>query len=166
MRESSVKFCPVPSEQQPVNEYEQLKDSWFFRWATLSNIAYGRKLIWAWFWGLLISGPITAASFVPREMPVKFLLCAAGGAGLLVMFIILRLYLGWSYIGDRLKKEKIFYEESGWYDGQVWEKPIEVLQRDLLIFSYQVIPILKRLRNTGLGIATLMVVGTLIWLIL
>ena len=165
MRKSSVKFCPVPSEQQPVNEYEQLKDSWFFRWATLNNIAYGRKLIWAWFWGCLISGPIAAASFAPKEMPVQFFLCAAGGAGLLVMFIIVRLYLGWSYIGDRLKKEKIFYEESGWYDGQVWEKPIEVLQRDLLIFSYEVTPILKRLRNTGLGMAALMLVGTLIWLI-
>ena len=37
---SSLDFCPVPEEQQPVNEYEQLKESWFFRWATLDEAPY------------------------------------------------------------------------------------------------------------------------------
>jgi hypothetical protein len=30
MREVSVSTCPVPTEQQPVNEYQELKESWFF----------------------------------------------------------------------------------------------------------------------------------------
>lgn len=30
MMESSVSVCPVPAEQQPLNEYEELKSSGFF----------------------------------------------------------------------------------------------------------------------------------------
>lgn len=33
---------------------------------------------------------------------------------------------GWSYVGDRLLSAVIPYEESGWYDGQMWVKPPEV----------------------------------------
>ena len=33
---------------------------------------------------------------------------------------------GWSYVGDRLLSAVIPYEESGWYDGQMWVKPTEV----------------------------------------
>ena len=43
MPESSVSVCPVPLEQQPVNEYQQLQDSWFYSWATLGLWQYSRK---------------------------------------------------------------------------------------------------------------------------
>lgn len=33
---------------------------------------------------------------------------------------------GWSYVGDRLLSAVVPYEESGWYDGQMWVKPPEV----------------------------------------
>lgn len=33
---------------------------------------------------------------------------------------------GWSYVGDRLLSAVIPYEETGWYDGQMWVKPPEV----------------------------------------
>ena len=32
---------------------------------------------------------------------------------------MLRIYLGWSYVGDRLLSAAVEYEETGWYDGQV-----------------------------------------------
>jgi hypothetical protein len=54
------------------------------------------------------------------------------------------------------------YEESGWYDGHVWRKPEEVLNRDRLIMDYQVKPILQRVRNTLallLGIAVALVIA-------
>ncbi|MGK7876288.1 MAG: CGLD27 family protein [Xenococcaceae cyanobacterium] len=164
MRESSVEFCPVPIEQQPINEYEQLKDSWFFRWATFEQLGYLRKLAWVWVWGWIIVGPIAAASFPPQKAPVLFGLSGAVGAGWLMALVLLRLYLGWSYVGDRLKAEKVFYEESGWYDGQVWQKPPEILTRDRLIVSYQVEPILERLKRTSAILAVLVGSGSLIWL--
>ncbi|MCY7277404.1 MAG: CGLD27 family protein, partial [Phormidesmis sp. CAN_BIN44] len=41
---SSV-VCPVPLEQRPINEYQDLKESWFFRWATLDLFAYVKPTI-------------------------------------------------------------------------------------------------------------------------
>ena len=66
---SSLDFCPVPEEQQPVNEYEQLKESWFFRWATLDVAPYTKKIVWLWLWTWLIVGPIAAASFPLKKAP-------------------------------------------------------------------------------------------------
>lgn len=156
MNQPSNISCPVPSEQQPINEYQELKDSWFFRWVTLSLWGFARKLFWIWLFTLLITAPIAAASFPPEEQILAFLLASAFGSSLFVAFILIRLYLGWSYIGDRLKTTKIVYEESSWYDGQVWEKPVEFYYRDQLIYKHQVQPNLTRLRKTGLLLLGLM----------
>lgn len=164
MKESSVEFCPVPTEQQPVCEYEQLKDSWFFRWATLDRPAYWRKLAWVGVWGWMPIAPIAAASFPPQKHPLLFSLSSLWATALLMGLVLLRLYLGWYYVSDRLKADKVFYEESGWYDGQIWQKPPEMLARDRLIVSYQVEPILQRLHRTGLILAVLVAIGSLAWL--
>ncbi|NES83619.1 MAG: CGLD27 family protein [Moorea sp. SIO2B7] len=166
MKESSISICPVPIEQQPINEYEQLKDSRFFRLSTLDQLGYCRKLAWIWFWGWILAGPIAAASFNPQKYPVRFFLSGTFGAGFLVVFVLVRLYLGWSYVSDRLKKDKVSYEESGWYDGQIWQKPPSVVNRDRLIVSYQIEPILVRLKQTGFILAGIVAIGSLIWLFL
>jgi hypothetical protein len=57
----------------------------------------------------------------------------------------------------------IFYEESGWYDGQTWIKPDEVVTRDRLIVSYSIQPILKRLRISFATLAVFFVAGTIVW---
>lgn len=155
----SLDLCPVPTEQQPTHEYKQLQESWLFNWVTFDRNKYIRKLIWVWVWGWLLAGPITAASFSPQIAPLKFLLWGSIGASVLVLLMLSRLYLGWSYVRDRLCQDKVTYEESGWYDGQVWHKPQEVLMRDHLIVSYQVEPILQRLRRTFMLLVVLMVLG-------
>ena len=163
MMESSVSVCPVPAEQQPINQYQELYNSWFFRWVTLDLKGYIMKLAWVWGWSWLVAGPLAAASFAPKKYFIHFFLCGTAGAGVFVALTLLRLYLGWSYVRDRLLRETIFYEESGWYDGQTWTKPPEVLTRDRLIVSYQVQPILQRLKRT-FGILVLFVFGgSLIW---
>lgn len=159
MSQSPNQFCPVPLEQQPINEYQELKESWFFSWVTLSKWGFARKLIWIWLWSLLISVPIAAASFPPQKMTPVFLIASGLGASLFVAFTLIRLYLGWVYIGDRLKKTKIVYEESSWYDGQVWEKPLEFYYRDQLIFKHQVEPMIKRLQKAGATLGILMTVS-------
>lgn len=63
MKGSYREICPVPFEQQPLNEYEQLKESWFFRWATLEPVIYRKKLAWVWIWSWILVGPIAAYSF-------------------------------------------------------------------------------------------------------
>jgi hypothetical protein len=163
MMEPSVFICPVPTEQQPLNEYQELQDSWFFGWVTLALRGYIMKLVWVWGWSWLLAGPVAAASFAPQKYFWHFILCGAAGAGVFLALTLLRLYLGWSYVRDRLLQETIFYEESGWYDGQTWTKPPEILTRDRLIVSYQVQPILKRLKRTFRILILFVCGGSLIW---
>ncbi|MBR8834816.1 MAG: CGLD27 family protein [Stigonema ocellatum SAG 48.90 = DSM 106950] len=163
MINSSVSNCPVPTEQQPLNEYEELKSSWLFRDCTLSWGEYITKIAWIGGFSALLSEPVVAASFPPQKYIPQFMLCTAAGASIGVILALVRLYLGWSYVRDRLESPIIFYEESGWYDGQTWTKPQSVLMRDRLIVTYQIQPIIQRLQITFAGLAVLFVAGTIVW---
>jgi len=160
---SSAPVCPVPKEQQPLHEYETLKESWFFRWATSPLPGYIRLFLLLWGIGWIISGPIAAVSFPLAKEPIYFCLSAAAGALVLPLLVLFRLYLGWFYIRNRLQDESIVYEESGWYDGQVWEKPPEVIQRDRLIVMYQVRPILNRLQYSFVILVVGLVLDGCVW---
>ncbi|NEQ26577.1 MAG: CGLD27 family protein, partial [Microcoleus sp. SIO2G3] len=104
-----------------------------------------------------------ASSFPFAKHPLQFLLSAAIGASILPTLALLRLYLGWIYVRDRLIQENIFYEESGWYDGQTWTKPAEVLQRDRLIVTYEIQPLLIRLKRTFGFLAVLLLGVAAAW---
>lgn len=159
----SIAACPVPTEQLPLNEYEDLKDSWFFHWATLQPWRYARKVLWIWAWSWAIAAPIAGASFPFEKYPAKFLLTSTGGAILLVLLVLTRLYLGWSYVSSRLMDANVVYEESGWYDGQIWVKPAEVLARDRLVVNYQIQPTLKKMQVTFAVLAGALGLGAIIW---
>lgn len=163
MTKSSVSNCPVPVEQQPLNEYEELKTSWLFRDCTLSWSEYIMKMVWILGLSSIVASPIAATSFSPQRFFGHFILCTIAGASFGVILVLARLYLGWSYVRDRLKSPIIFYEESGWYDGQTWMKPEEVLTRDRLVVNYQIEPILQRLQLSFAALAVMFVAGTIIW---
>ena len=163
MIKSSVSNCPVPTEQQPLNEYEELKSSWLFRDCTLTWGKYVTKIAWIWGFSALLACPVVATSFQPYKQSLQFILCSIAGSSIGVVLALLRLYLGWSYVRDRLGSPVIFYEEAGWYDGQTWMKPQEVLNRDRLIVTYQIQPIMRRLEITFAGLAALFVAGTIVW---
>ena len=59
---SSLENCPVPTEQQPLNEYEELKNAWLFRDSILSWANFTKKIFWIWAWSWLVAGPVAAAS--------------------------------------------------------------------------------------------------------
>ncbi|MEY2984111.1 MAG: hypothetical protein RLZZ568_728 [Cyanobacteriota bacterium] len=163
--DSSPSLCPVPSEQQPVNEYEALKDAWLYNWGTVELLNYGKKLSRL---AVVISffvSPIASASFSVETRPLPFGFATILGVCLLLSLFVLRLYLGWRYVGDRLKAETVTYEESGWYDGQVWRKPLEVQTRDLLILRYQVIPVLQRWHGTLRLLGSIVAIDLMLWLL-
>ncbi|MDJ0675366.1 MAG: CGLD27 family protein [Calothrix sp. MO_167.B42] len=163
MTYSSLSNCPVPTDQQPLNEYEELKSRWLFSDCTHNWYKFLRKMAGIWALCLVLAAPVTAASFSPYKQFGHFFLCSAAGASIGVILALVRLYLGWSYVRDRLFSSVIFYEESGWYDGQNWTKPEELLARDRLIVSYEIKPIIRRLQTTFAGLAALFFAGTIVW---
>jgi Conserved in the green lineage and diatoms 27 len=163
---TSSSFCPVPKEQQPINEYQELQNSWFFGWVELPPTKYITKLVWVGLWSLIITAPLAEASFSIAKYPIQFGICAIGGSLVFITFAAIRLYLGWTHVKERLHNESVFYEESGWYDGQTWMKTPEILNRDRLIVSYEVQPILKRIQFTFLTLLGTVIVGISTWIMI
>ncbi|KAG7993498.1 hypothetical protein I3843_01G007700 [Carya illinoinensis] len=155
----------VPFEQRPVNEYSSLKDGILYSWGELDPGPFFLRLGGLWLGAFTSLGvPIAAASFNPSREPLRFVLAAGTGTLFLVSLIVLRIYLGWSYVGDRLLSAVIPYEESGWYDGQMWVKPPEILARDRLLGSYKVKPVIKKLKQTLVGTGALLVTAVFIFI--
>jgi hypothetical protein len=75
------------------------------------------------------------------------------------------LYVGWNHVRNRLNSETVFYEESGWYDGQTWIKTPEILARDRLLVSYEIQPIIKRLQLTFATLLGTVIVCAGLWLL-
>ena len=87
---------------------------------------------------LLLSGPIAAASFEPSTQPLEWAAAAGVGGFGVMTALAARIAGGWSYVGARLLSAAVPYEETGWYDGQTFVKPPEVLARDRLLGTYEV----------------------------
>lgn len=56
----------------------------------------------------------------PDSEPFKRILGAVSSGILVVTLAVVRMYLGWAYVGNRLLSATVEYEETGWYDGQVF----------------------------------------------
>ena len=119
--------CPVPVEQQPINEYQDVRESWFYSWAGRDLAGFLKPVIGLWLLSWAFAGPIAAASFHPAKQPLLFCLSGMMGAFSLPILALVQLYIGWSHVGGRLRQQAVPYEESGWYDGQVWVKPEDVV---------------------------------------
>jgi hypothetical protein len=155
--------CPVPEEQQPLRQYQELQESIFFRWGTLplQQFLWTNVKIWLGCW--LITAPIAAVSYNPHRYLGQFLVWAGVGATLLLVLPLLRLYLGWLYVKNRLISPEVLYEETGWYDGQTWQKPEADRVRENLLVDYQIQPYLKRMEYTFAGIGAVLACHWLLW---
>jgi hypothetical protein len=149
----------VPPEQRPLEEYRQLLASWFFRWPTGAPAGLARALAGSW---LLALGPcllVASGSLALRRAPLQLGLAGASAALLLPLLLLLRQWLGWRYVQARLLAERVDYEESGWYDGQVWEKPISWRLQDRLVASHEVAPVMGRLVRAIAATLGLLIAG-------
>lgn len=154
--------CPVPPEQLPINQYQDMDESWFYRLGKCTRWSYYKPLFVLWCVSWVVAGPVAASSYAPAKALIPFVIWATIGALVGPLLVLLQIYVGWSHVGQRLRLQELPYEESGWYDGQVWVKPEEVLNRDRLILTYEVQPVLHRVRNTvgillalGAGLVTI-----------
>ena len=139
-------ICPVPIKQRPLNEFNSIRNSWIISWPFLEKSIFYRKLFYSWILITPISFIISYGSNYLKNNIFDLIFTSLTASLLLPILLLLRQWLSWVYIYKRLISEKIEYEESGWYDGQVWEKPIDWRAKDLLIAQYQVKPILDHLK--------------------
>ena len=151
--------CPVPPEQRPLEEFQQLTESWFFAWPAGDQPYLNRSLIISWLLMLPLCTLVASGSWALRHDPARLVAAGAVAAFVLPMLLLVRQWLGWSYVHKRLLAEKVEYEESGWYDGQIWEKPLAWRERDLLMARHEVRPILGRLARAMAWTAGLMLGG-------
>ena len=154
--------CPVPREQQPTNEFIELSKSKIFSWPKTKKSLI---LILIKFWGgaFVLFLVISSGSVYFKTSLFKYILLSLFSSLSIPLLITIRLYLGWNHIFKRLTSEKVEYEESGWYDGQVWEKPLVLKEKESLIASIEVKPILKNLIQIISIISVLSLSGILIF---
>ena len=138
-------ICPVPSNQRPLNEFNSIRNSWIISWPFLKRSIFYRKLVLSWFLITPITFTISYGSDYLKNNIFDLTFVSFTASLLVPILLLIRQWLSWVYIYNRLNSETIEYEESGWYDGQIWEKPIEWRSKDLLIAQHQVKPILNHL---------------------
>tara|TARA_B100000945_G_C20100947_1_gene465849 strand:+ start:82 stop:579 length:498 start_codon:yes stop_codon:yes gene_type:complete len=139
-------ICPVPLNQRPLNEFKSIRDSWIISWPFLERSTFYRKLTYSWLLITPISLTISCGSDYLKNNIFELTFVSFTASLAFPLLILIRQWLSWIYIYKRLNSENIEYEESGWYDGQTWEKPIEWRAKDLLIAKHQIKPILNHLK--------------------
>ena len=133
--------CPVPKEQQPINEFKELTESKIFSWPK-SKKSLTLVLTRFWFGTFIIFLVISSGSVYFKSSLLKYTLLSLISSLVIPLLLSLRLYLGWNHVFKRLTSEKVEYEESGWFDGQTWTKPLNIKEKESLIASLEVKPIL------------------------
>ena len=136
--------CPVPREQQPTNEFIELSKSIIFS-STKTKKSLIIVLIQFWVGAFIIFLVISSGSIYFKTSLLRYILLSFFSSLSIPLLISIRLFLGWNHVYKRLTSEKVEYEESGWYDGQVWIKPLILKEKESLIASIEVKPILKNL---------------------
>ena len=152
--------CPVPKEQLPTNEFIELSKSRIFSWAkSKKSLIIVLTQFWAISFFLFLV--ISSGSVYFKQSIIKYIFLSLISSLSIPLFLSLKLYLGWNHVFKRLNSEKVEYEESGWYDGKIWKKPISLKEKESLIASIEVKPILKNLIQISSLILVLALSGIL-----
>ena len=154
--------CPVPKEQQPTNEFIELSKSIIFSWPKTKK-SLVLILIKFWVGAFALFLVISSGSVYFKASLFKYILLSFFSSLSIPLLIIIRLYLGWKHVFKRLTSERVEYEESGWYDGQVWIKPLVLREKESLIATIEVKPILNNLIQIFSIILVLVLSGILLF---
>ena len=154
--------CPVPRNQQPTNEFIELSKSKIFSWPKTKKSLIV-VLIKFWIAAFVIFIVISSGSIYFKTSIFKYILISFFSSLSIPLLISIRLYLGWNHVFKRLISERVEYEESGWYDGQVWMKPLVLKEKESLIASIEVKPILDNLIQIFSIISVLALSGILLF---
>ncbi len=152
--------CPVPKEQRPINEFNNISKSWIISWPLLGKHILFKRLIFSWVLILPIILIISGGSIYLKSNTYSLIIISSTCALVLPILLLARQWLSWKYVFNRLKSVNIEYEESGWYDGQTWQKPIEWRTKDLLIAQHEVQPIITDVEKLIILSTSLLLTGS------
>ena len=141
-------LCPVPRDQRPFYEYIKRKESTLLGFVGLNEIAYTKRFFVILLGLFVFTLPITSWFLQILYYPFQTILVNLLVALIIESFIYGYFYITWLYAGKRLVAAKVWYEESGWYDGRVWIKPPSILRHERLLYHYQLVPLVNRLNKT------------------
>ena len=154
--------CPVPKEQQPTNEFIELSSSKIFSWPK-SKKSFSIILIKTWVITFILFLIISSGSVYFKTSIFKYAILSLFSSLSIPFLISIRLFIGWDHVFKRLISEKVEYEESGWYDGKTWIKPLNIKERESLIASKEVKPILNNLIQISSIILVIALSGILLF---
>ena len=164
--ETSFGSESVPEGQRPVNEYLDVLRQPLFDWACLESGSVGLLIrlgaVYAATFGV-VCYPIAGATFTSEGYLLQKVAASNLGSMVLVLFLLIRLYTGWGYVGSRLNSDVIEYEETGWYDGNVERKTTTEKMRDKFLYDGKVKPVVDRLKTFALGSVGLCVASAIAW---
>ena len=69
--------CPVPPEQRPLEEFQQLTESWFFSWPAGANPRLRWRLATAWLLMLPVCTLIASGSWTLRGDPPRLVMAGS-----------------------------------------------------------------------------------------
>jgi hypothetical protein len=139
-------LCPVPETQKPINEYISLKENFFTNWTTLTKENYYKKIVNFYFIFLSFSIFFTFPNFsFSIKNLLNYLIINLFISNSFFLILLLTLYVNWYQIKKRFEMARLVYEESSWYDSQIWEKPFLLIKNDKLLKTQKIEPIIQRL---------------------
>jgi hypothetical protein len=159
----SLKSCPVPKSQQPVNEYNSLKYSIEFGWTHSNTRVFLQTLTYIFLATSTIWSIILYSNNIGDVFKFTNFLVIINITDFCILLILVRYYISWTYIYSRLIQATVNYEESGWYDGQTWVKPAEVLLQDRLVATYELLPVLFRIKQVVIILIFFILLGLLVF---
>ncbi len=147
-------LCPIPEEQKPIVEYIQLKEnetitffltfffSIFFKNTRIKG-KEGRKKISVVFLFLFVSSIFFLFFFLKvQNLFFNYFLFILIES---IFFLFFINFFRWKKVENDLLKANIEYEESSWYDTQIWEKPFSLLKNDNLLTTQRIKPIIQKM---------------------
>lgn len=130
-------------DMQPANELEELRAKAFANWPEKGAEFFAQKMATVFFGVLAFLMLWIAVS--DNNIEIVGVTYAVLITSAFTSAFLFSLWIDWKYVGDRLKDPKVYYEKSGWYDGDLWEKPPAVAQRDALLYREVITPVLDLL---------------------
>lgn len=146
-------FCSIPEDQKPMNEYLETKENIFLNWSS-SNPKRYKKILFFIVFLLFITNALLYFYFENPFFKQKnnILLLIFNSTFNFFFLFLLFFILRWRELNLRFETSRLFYEESSWFDGQIWEKPSFLLKNDRFISKLKIFPIIKRIFKTFLKI--------------